>query len=96
MADSRNAGGRGRKLLTVAVRAGGLVVASGLISGGVQAKDADKKALKIKDPGSTMAVKQAPNAAPAKPAPGSTMAWKLAPNSAAAKKGDKGGPVKAP
>ena len=96
MADSRKTGGRGRQMFNAAVQAGGLVVASSLLAGAVQAKDADKKekaAAKSKDAGSAMAVKTAPNAAPDKATPGSTMAVKLAPNSKAAK-GEKVNPPK--
>jgi hypothetical protein len=85
VADTRKTGGRGRRMLKAAVQAGGLVVASGLISGAAHAKDADKKiAAKGKDPASNMAVKYAPNSA-SKSEPGSAMAFKLAPNSAANK-----------
>ena len=88
MADSKKTGGRGRQMFNAAVQAGGLVVASSLLAGAVQAKDADKKekaAAKSKDAGGTMALKSAPNAAPDKAAPGSTMALKSAPNAAADK-----------
>ncbi len=93
MANPSKTGGRGRKMLKAAVRAGGLVVATGLVSAGAHAKDDDKGAAsKAKTPGSTMAVKFAPNSAPKVTTPGSTMAIKQAPNSAMVKK--KGNPPK--
>lgn len=86
MTDSRKKGGRGRSVLRIAARAGGIVVASGLISGVALAKD-EKKGKDDSGKKSAMAVKTAPSGTMAwKVAPNSTMAVKTAPNSDDAKK----------
>jgi hypothetical protein len=86
MTNTTRKGGRGRSVLKTAVRAGGIVVASSLISGAALAKD-EKKSKEGSDRKSATAVKTSPASAMAvKTAPGGTMAWKVAPNSAMAVK----------
>jgi hypothetical protein len=93
MAHTSTKRGRGRSVLKTAARAGGIVVATGLIAGVALAKD-EKKSKDESGKKSAMAVKTAPGSAMAvKTAPGGTTAWKVAPNSAMAVKTAPGGAV---